>query len=154
MSEKKGVMNIPISGGSGLYKKMLTESERALYAVTQIGRLDDEIRLVRVLLNTALELRAKMEAHVESGGREEEGPGYSLIEVREKEEEGIPAERVFIRKKVDIDAKIDLYLNRLARLEAEHMALASHGGEDPRQFASKLLEVMQEIRQSDNVADA
>lgn len=153
MSEKKGVMNIPISGGSGLYKKMLTESERALYAVTQIGRLDDEIRLVRVLLNTALELRSKMDAYAESGGREEDGPGYSLIEVREKDS-GDDAGRVYIRKKVDIDAKIDLYLNRLARLEAEHMALASHGGEDPRQFASKLLEVMQEIRQSDNVADA
>ena len=51
----------------GIYSRFLSESDQALYHETEIGKVDDELRLMRVRLARTVKARADWEAQVAAG---------------------------------------------------------------------------------------
>lgn len=122
-------------GGSGrpshgIYRKTLSEEEQALWAAIQIGSVDDEIRMMKVMLNRAIELNAEIRA---APNDPKNLAGFELTEIQ-RSSKGGKNDINSTSKRPDTVAMIDRFAGRIAMLEktrAELIAAAAgEGGED------------------------
>jgi hypothetical protein len=114
----------------GIYRKTLSDEEQDMWAEIQIGSVDDEIRMMKVMLNRAIELNAAIRL---SPNDPKNLAGFELTEIQ-RSSKGGKNDINSTSKRPDTVAMIDRFAGRIASLEktrAELLAAAAgEGGED------------------------
>lgn len=108
----------------GIYRKTLSDEEQALWAEIQIGSVDDEIRMMKVMLNRAIELNAEIRL---SPNDPKNLAGFELTEIT-RSSKGGKNDINSTSKRPDTVAMIDRFAGRIASLEktrAELLAAAA-----------------------------
>jgi hypothetical protein len=108
----------------GIYRKTLSDEEQALWAEIQIGSVDDEIRMMKVMLNRAIELNAEIRA---APNDVKNMAGFELSEIN-RTTKGGKQDTSLTSKRPDTVAMIDRFAGRIASLEktrAELLAAAA-----------------------------
>lgn len=115
----------------GLYTKTLSPEEQALWSEIEVGNIENEIRMMKIMLNRAIELNAAIR---EAPNDAKNLAGFELSEISKSSKGGGKADTSFTSKRPDTVAMIDRFAGRIASLEktrAELMAAAAgEGGED------------------------
>jgi hypothetical protein len=114
----------------GIYRKTLSDEEQAMWTDVQIDSVDDEIRLVTIMLNRAVELNADIRT---APNDPKNLAGFELTEIS-RSSKGGKSDINSTSKRPDTVAIIDRFAGRLASLKkirAELLAAAAgEGGED------------------------
>jgi hypothetical protein len=123
----KGIKNAVTHG---IYRKTLSDEEQALWTTIQIGNVDDEIRMMRIMMNRAIETNAAIRA---APNDVKNMAGFELSEIN-RTTKGGKQDTSLTSKRPDTVAIIDRFAGRIAMLEktrADLIAAASgEGGED------------------------
>ena len=129
-ASKKGTADNKRNTRHGLYTQSLTEDEYALWSSIEIGNVDNEIRMAKVMLNRALALAAEIRQAPNSA---QNLAGFELSEITQSVKGG-KKDSSMTSKRPDTFAQIDRLMGRIAGLEktrAELIAAAAEkGGED------------------------
>lgn len=112
----KNNMNSATPGS--LYSKFLTPEEHAQFSQIEIGRIDDELRLMRIRLARAL-------SHEHENG---DKPELEAVTARTNHRDGNSGEKVFKRR--DHTAVIDRIIGRIESLERTRIELEKAGASD------------------------
>ena len=118
----------------GLYTKTLSEEERALWNDIQVGNVEQEIRMAKIMLNRCIELNARIN---EAPNDVKNMAGFELSEISKSASSGTSA----TSKRPDTLAMIDRYMGRIASLEktrAELLTAAAVTGDNPMDAAQQL----------------
>ena len=121
----------------GLYTQALTPEEQAMFDGIQLGEMEREIRMAKIMLNRCLTLHAEIQ---QAPNDEEAMLGFELSEI-EQSERG----RRIVRKRPDTYALIDRFMGRIANLEktrAELIAAQGERGEDAMDTARKVQDAL------------
>lgn len=125
----------------GLYSKTLTKDEQALYLGMKMGSIDEELRLLRVLLLRALDLKEK----IENADLENTTDGFTLVENKEVIG-GENSGSTKIWKRPDVDTRISELVKQVAVLEKLRTELLANAGSDGEGLAQKILQAVTRIR--------
>ena len=146
----------PPSVQHGIYASLLTEEERNIMAEADPGRVDDEIRLVKIRIRRAMQVQAAVNKAPVAVTND---AGMMIGEIHQEKSRRVDemgrtskAERTnVIRKRADLDATIDRLLGRLAVLEkvrVDIMAIQQereNNPDGPRIIAERAGEMMETL---------
>lgn len=125
----------------GLYTKTLSPEEQALWSEIEVGNIENEIRMMKIMLNRAIELNAAIR---EAPNDAKNLAGFELTEITRSSKggkgDGKP-DTSFTSKRPDTVAMIDRFAGRIASLEktrAELRAAQSDSASDPMNVAGRL----------------
>lgn len=121
----------------GLYTKTLSPEEQALWSEIEVGNIENEIRMMKIMLNRAIELNAAIR---QAPNDAKNLAGFELSEIS-KSSKGGKTDTSFTSKRPDTTAQIDRFAGRIAMLEktrAELIAAAAVSGGEPVDAAQKL----------------
>lgn len=114
----------------GIYRKTLSDEEQAMWLDIQVGSVDDEIRMMKIMMNRAIETNAAIRA---APNDVKNMAGFELSEIN-RTTKGGKQDTSLTSKRPDTVAMIDRFAGRIASLEktrAELLAAAAgEGGED------------------------
>ena len=136
----------------GLYTQALTPEEQAMFDGIQLGEMEREIRMAKIMLNRCLTLHAEIQ---QAPNDEEAMLGFELSEIEQSER----GKRI-VRKRPDTYALIDRFMGRIANLEktrAELIAAQGQRSDDPADTARQIrdaLEAMINVETNSPVPDA
>lgn len=125
----------------GIYRKTLSEEEQAMWLDIQVGSVDDEIRMMRIMMNRAIETNAAIRA---APNDVKNMAGFELSEIN-RTTKGGKQDTSLTSKRPDTVAIIDRFAGRIAMLEktrAELLAAAAGQGDDPNSKATEVVDVL------------
>lgn len=125
----------------GIYRKTLSNEEQALWETLQLGNLDNEIFMMRIMLNRAIEINADIRQDPNSA---KNLAGFELTEITRQtgNDSGGKGKTNFTSKRPDTVGMIDRFAGRIAMLEktrAELIAAAATNADDPNAKASDVV---------------
>lgn len=118
----------------GLYASGLLDGEHEIYDSMEIGKVDDEIRITRILLKRAIDGQSRWERQKAAGGGDGELELYetTLNGVASRDGQAVSGRVKRVRRKKDFTTEIIRYTKMIGDLEVKkaHLESASKGGDD------------------------
>lgn len=127
----------------GIYTQSLTDEERAMFPEIEIGNVDNEIRMAKIMLNRALIMHAEVRRNPNDP---KNLTGFELTEITRTSKGGGKTDISSTQKRPDGIAIIDRFMGRIASLEktrAELVASATQNVDNP---AEKAIEIAEALR--------
>lgn len=136
-ASKKGTADNKRNTRHGLYTQSLTEAEYALWSSIEIGNVDNEIRMAKVMLNRALALAAEIRQAPNSA---QNLAGFELSEITQSVKGG-KKDSSMTSKRPDTFAQIDRLMGRIAGLEKTRAELIAAAADKPSMDLKFVVEI-------------